>query len=288
MSPVSPYLPAFRRLLTEQKGVQLLNVYKGVPIAYEASLIQVRDASIQVKTSPYQMVCLYHERKTYIQSPALPYILKAAVLNMELPLLRAELGEFQGAAAGVGERRHVRVKPEGVVMGAVYTPGIGMPFQAELADISALGLALYVPYSNFYPTVYRKGVRLTVTLRLPGEYEMVEPQKGEEAAETHDPLYRFSREALRLSRTPGSGYLGGKTTGALVRRLIPFPEMDIHGEIVNLSEEAEFRRYRLGIRILAGDPSQSVIQCFISQRQAEIVREIQTVYAMITNKTSDA
>lgn len=281
MSPASLYLPAFRRLLDEQKSLRLLNVYKGVPIAYEASLIQVRDASIQVKTSPYQMVCLYHERKTYIQSPSLPYILKAGVIDMELPMLQAELGEFQGAPAGVGERRHVRVRPETVVMGAVHTPGMGAPFRAELADISRDGLAIYVPRSNFYPTVYRKGVRLTVTLRLPGEYEMVEAQREEEASESRDPLYRFSREALRLSHAPGLGRPAGKTTGALVRQRIPFPEMDIHGEIVNLSEEADFGRYRLGIRILPGDPSRSVIQCFISQRQAEIVREIQTIYTMI-------
>jgi len=282
MTPASPYLPVFHRLLHEQKSLRLLNVYKGVPIAYEASLIQVRDASIQVKTNPYQMVCLYHERETFLQSPHLPYILKARVVSLQPPLMQAELGEFQGAPAGVGDRHHVRVKPQTTVLGAVRTPGMGALFQAELADISCDGLAIYVPRAHFYPTVYRKGVRLTITLRLPGEYEMVEAQKEEESGESSDPLYRFSREALRLSHAPGLGKPAVKTTGALLRQRIPFPEMDIHGEIANLSEEAGFRRYRLGIRILPGDPSRSVIQCFVSQRQAEIVREIQTIYALIT------
>jgi hypothetical protein len=272
----------FQNILQAQEHIRLLNVYKGVPIAYEASLVSVAEDTIQIKTNPYQIVCLYREHETFIQSPLLPTMISAQVSTMTPAEMQAELGAFEDVPSGVGDRRQVRVQPEVAVKGDIFTPGMGEAYQAELGDISSEGLAIYVPRRNFYPTVYRRGVKITITVRLPGDYDLPPEHEKDQPDDTRNPLYRFSREALRVSHAPGVLKRTGSLDGAQTRRRAPFPDMDIRGNIVNIQEEPDAGRFRVGVRILAGDGSRALIQRFISQRQAEIVRELQAIYALIS------
>jgi hypothetical protein len=269
-------LQTFRQMLDTQAGLRLLNVYKGVPIAHEASLIDVGPASILVKSSSYQIVCLYHERSTYLQSSNLPSILSARVYQLYSAELQAELTDFEEVPSGVGDRKQVRVKPEEMLKGGIFTSGMGEPLQAELADISREGLAIYIPRMSFYATEYRKGVKIKVKLRFPGEYE-VQRRDYMDDSQGRDPLDRFSRDTLRSSSAGGSK----RTTGTLSTHRVPYPPIEIQGQIANLREEPTNSRVRVGVQILPGDSSLPIIQAFISQRQAEIIREMQQVYNMI-------
>ncbi|MCI0521718.1 MAG: hypothetical protein L0Z70_15845 [Chloroflexi bacterium] len=260
-----------------QEKIRLLNIYKGVPIAYEATLEQAGDASLVFKTNPHQIVCLYREKSTYFQCAALPGVVRAQVRALEPANLLAELFDFTPVPEGVGDRRQVRVQTEEPLKSGVFTPGMGEAFEAELADLSADGVAVYIPRRNFYPTVYRRGVKIKITLRLPGEFEVGDTPYAESPG-TKDPLYRFSRDALRIAYAPGVLKTTGKLEG---RRRIPFPELEIHGNIVNMHEETAMSRVRVGVRIIPGDPARPYVQTFISQRQAEIVREIQALYRVI-------
>jgi hypothetical protein len=270
----------FIQMMQQGARIRLLNVYKGVPIAYEASFVQLGNSTIRLRTSLYQVACLYRDKETFIQATWLPDILRARVLALDAIALEVELGDFSPVPEGIGERQQVRVHTEEPLLGAVFTPGMGEAYRAELADLSAEGLAVYIPRRNFYPTVYRPGVKITITLQLPGEYDIEEKKASGPLTGALDPMQRFSRESLRSAHTPGTGH----PDESRLRKRVPFPEINIHGQIANLREEAVLGRVRAGVHISPGDPSRSVIQRFISLRQAEIVRELQTLYNLISKE----
>lgn len=274
------------KLAERKEDIRILNVFKGVPVADRASLLRVDPDSIEVRTTQFQLVCLYRERKTYIQHPSLPYIVSAWVIDMDIATLRAVLAQFQGVTRPIGERKQVRVQTEDPIQGQVYTPGMGAAFQAELADISNDGLAIYIPHRSFHTTVYYPGVKIRITLKLPGDHI---PDRGSQTGtltDTQSPMQRFSRDTLRRTTT-GSGASSLGPTGSLGRS-VSFPEVQVRAEIANIVEEPNKARVRVGLRILPGDPSRSIIQKFISQRQAEIIRELQMVYQLLREESSDS
>lgn len=274
------YIEIFQLIAQTGKGVRLMNVYKGVPIAYEASLVDVKGEEIIIQTDPKQIVCLYRERLTYIQSKQLPENLRSRVTSLDLHTLQATLGEFTPNPGFIGDRNHVRVQPKDPIRGQITTKELIEPVQAELADISADGLAVYIPHYNYQPRLYRIGGGISILLRLPGSHEVIERKSGVEPHPPNDPIARFDRESLRLYLPSLTRPTSSPLTD-MMRRQMPYPEMDIQGIIVNSRPEAAFGRYRVGARILADDQSRSIISQFIAQRQSEIIRELHDISTLI-------
>ena len=54
--------------------------------------------------------------------------------------------------------------------------------------------------------------------------------------------------------------------------------VNLSGEIMNFHEEAQQRRWRIGVRIDPHDPHKGEISHYITHRQAEIMREIRNAY----------
>jgi len=279
MTTQAEILSALREIARIKPKIRLLSVYKGVPLAYEATILAVGVKSIQVETNLYQFVSLYRDRNTFLQTPRLPMVLATKASHLDVHQLLVELSQFEPAPSGIGERKQVRVCPEEVLKSRIYTPGMGASFQAELADLSLDGLAIYIPQPNFYPTVYRKGVKVRVTLRLPGKFEVGRRPVTGSLTSSSDPMERFSREALRTSHAPGTRPLHLDAHPS--KRLQAYPEITIQGSIANVVEDSTHARFRLGIQILPGDPARAMVKRFISQRQAEIIRELQMMYNLI-------
>jgi hypothetical protein len=66
-------LNTFQRISNDDNKIKLINVYKGIPISYPAKEIKVDSNRVHVTTDPYQVVGLYRERETYIQSNEFPF-----------------------------------------------------------------------------------------------------------------------------------------------------------------------------------------------------------------------
>lgn len=270
----------FQQAAQASQAVYLLNVYKGVPISYEATLVEVSSTRVKVKTQKYQIVCLYRERETYIQSRLWPHTLHAQVVEVDLPNTEAVLTGFDYVKSRIGDRMRVRVQPQAPMEGDVQAKDLAQTFRCELADLSQDGVAIYIPSRFFSPEVYLKGVNITLTVRFPGIYTITE----------YDPQYkpsrrlgisdRFSREDLRLWAAPDRP----QAEEDYSERKIHLPELKIKGMIVNLREEMAYRRYRVGIRIHPDDLSRAVISQFIFQRQTEIIKELKAVYEMLGGK----
>lgn len=270
-----------RNLAAAEKQIRLMNVYQGIPISYQASIQGVGSGSVKVQTEKYQLVCLYRERETCLQHPELPAVVKARVLDMDIPYLRATLGEFQYLHEGVGDRRQVRVWPKEMITGGLQTVDRSDTNTGELADISADGLGIYIPENEFSPRIYRQGRKISISYRLTGTYQLPPPKKYE-TSYSSDPTVRFDRTQLRLSsiHTP-TWQSGGRDQGSSAR-IVHSPELEVTGIIANLAYEANNKRYRLGIKLLADENYRIVVTQFIAQRQSEIIQEINALYKIIT------
>lgn len=276
-------LELLRRVAAAEAEIRLLNVYQGIPIAFPAAIVFVGQNSITVKTERYQLVCLYHERQTYIQYPGFPAVIRARVERLEPQVLQAVLSEFEYTREGIGERRQIRVWPKEGVTGELYLPDRAEAIKGELADLSLDGMGIYLTDGEYYAHLFRQGRKVAISFRLPGVYQMKQPKRydgGTGAGEVN----RYDRTQLRLSsiHTPS---FGSNREELMAIKTVHSPEIEVYGIVSNHYTEANTRRFRIGLRLQPNEQYRSLVSQFISQRQSEIIQEINALYRLLTRET---
>ena len=273
------YMNVFWNLASGRETISLLNVYKGIPISYPATIINVGETAIELITEKHQLVCLYHERETHIQSPEIAEIIFAKVIGLDVPNLTAVLGQFEVVNKTIGERREVRVWPKFSIEGEVQTEELADTYQAEMADISRSGLGIYIRERDYFPRVYCNGRKLVVSFKLPGVYQIYEPKSYDYSSSSQAVnAPRYDRSSMRFStiHQPKSN-----PENTQIRRLAS-PEITVQGVIANIMALENQHRYRVGIRLYPNEFAQLIITQFVSQRQSEIIQEINSVYQLIS------
>ncbi|MFZ5809100.1 MAG: hypothetical protein ACOY16_07450 [Chloroflexota bacterium] len=275
-------LELLKRVAAAESEIRLLNVYQGVPIAFPAAIVYVGQSSITVRTEKYQLVCLYQERLTHIQYPGFPGVIRARVNRIEPSSLQAELHEFEYVKEGVGERRSVRVWPKEGVTGELHLTDRVETLKGELADISLDGMGIYLSETEYASKLLRQGRKIAVVFRLPGVYQIQSPKRYESGYGSEP--NRYDRSQLRLStiHTPVGGS-EREDAGAI--KVVHSPELEIQGIVSNIYTEANTRRCRVGIRLLPDENYRTMVSQFISQRQSEIIQEINAIYRLLTRET---
>ena len=268
-----------REIAARSNQIRLLNVYQGVPISYPAAITAVTENTLRVQTGRYQLACLYLERETFIQSSHLPEILKAKVLELDLPAQEASLGSFELEQEQVGDRMVVRVQPKNPIESKIKTADPQALVRGELADISGDGMGIFIDRRAFLARRYRPGDLIEILLTLP-----VSPAYGGQSAldqSPHkDPISRFDRDNLRLYHVPGQGRQSAGPSSPSPRPAGPV-DLVVRGQVVNVREEAAHNRFRLGVRFRPEEPPPPAISQFIALRQAEILRELRELSDML-------
>ena len=158
---------SFTQLARTQQPVKLINVFKGVPLVFDANVIGVTGETVQIKTDPQQIVGLSQEKQTYVQSDRLPGIVRARVVLVDLVNDHATLADFELAAPGVGERQGIRVVPAQPVDILVEENGREVALKSELLDISQGGLSFVLASEPADSHLFNEGSGLILHLELP-------------------------------------------------------------------------------------------------------------------------
>lgn len=95
---------------------------------------------------------------------------------------------------------------------------------------------------------------------------------------------RYDRTQLRLSTIHTPSY-GSDREDSTAIKTIHSPEIEVYGIISNHYTEANTRRYRIGIRLQPNEQYRSIVTQFISQRQSEIIQELNALYRLLTRET---
>ncbi|MGB9669150.1 MAG: hypothetical protein ACPL3P_06500 [Anaerolineales bacterium] len=267
-----------RRVALAESEIRLMNVYQGIPIAFAAAIVYMGQNSIVVKTEKYQIVCLYQERKTYIQYPGFPSIIKAKVVQVDANNLQAELNDFEFVYDGIGERRQVRVWPKEVVTGQLRVTERYETIKGELADVSLEGMGVYIPAVDYISQLFRQGRKVAILFRLPGVFQLPNPKRYDVSLD--DEGDRYDRSRLRLSTIHTPAYPGDRTEAG-GSRTVRSPEVEVNGVVANFYTEANTNRFRVGIKLQTSETYRLLISQFISQRQSEIIQEINAIYRLL-------
>ncbi len=266
-----------KRVASAESEIRLMNIYQGVPIAFPAAIVYTGPNSIIVKTEKYQIVCLYQERYTYIQYPGFPSVIKARVNRVDATNLQAELNEFEYVNERIGERRQVRVWPKEVVTSQLRLPERMDTIVGELADISVEGMGIYLSPNEYTAQLFRQGRKVAIIFRLPGIFQIAAPKHYETSYDEEGD--RYDRSQLRLSsiHTP----IKGERNEVNGTRTVRSPEIEVTGSVANIYTESNTNRYRIGVKLQPNEYYRIIVTQFISQRQSEIIQEINTIYRLL-------
>jgi len=243
----SDVLQLFRKIAREQSGIQLLNIYKGLPITHETNIVSVGVAEIQVPGNRSHVACLYYQGESYLRSKDLPFIVHTKVKSLNLEHNYAVLSDFEAVRDNIGMRTQIRVETGSSLIATVQFKNSAFEFKTPMADISANGASVYFEDYIFPFRICQPETELTM----------------------HIPIPDFVSKKI-MARAP-------RTTAPL--RLLPSnQDGDIHitasGRVVAVRPEPQNKRYRLSVQLYFKDISRMVILQYISHRQAEIIKDL--------------
>jgi hypothetical protein len=273
-------LAKIRQTLNRGGEIRLLNVYKGIPISYPGTILEIGPATMLVKMEKIQLACLYREKETFLQSHHFTETIKAKASELDLVRVAATLFAFEYVLERLGDRMQVRVEPNESVRGQIEIGDERIVIFGELADISQGGLAINYNLEQDIPRLFKDGTKVIVTIHLPGSFNLNERTPGIPPANIIDPISRFDRANIRISNFPTN--IQENLSSQVEERKVHTPRLQIRGAIAYTNRQSENDSCRMGIRILPDDPARKVISQFITQRQNEIIREIKAISNLLS------
>lgn len=243
------------QIARNRSEIKLLNIYKGLPISYNVRISSVGDSTIQVHSNKYQLACLYHQRETYLQGEELPFILRSQVDSLHLGKEDAVLVNLEVAQNNIGNRMQIRVEPDEPIFAAIQFAGSSSEFITAIADISGEGAGVYIEHYMFPIRLCQPGNEISLTLSLPDTISQKITKLSTKPLIENRNLKSFSRPDLPRGQD-------GKVV------------ITTRGKIITVHPEFHLKRYRVGMRLFFKDLSRTVILQYISQRQAEIIRDL--------------
>ena len=160
-------LNLIERLAYTHQPLRLVNEYKGLPVIYDALVVEARSSEVVLKVHRYQAICMQAEKQTFLETHAASAQLKGIVGWVNFRNETAGLTNILYAADTIGDRKHVRVEPGDPV--TVTLASRHRNFQGRLADLSVAGVGVYTISAMIYNPVYlKRGATVQLRMELPG------------------------------------------------------------------------------------------------------------------------
>ena len=264
----------FQKIQHSQSELKLLNIYKGLPISCDTSILSVGDIDIKVHANRSQLACLYYQHETFLQGENLPDTLLAQVISINLSREDAVLTNSEVIKKEIGKRSEIRVEPGEPMIVMLQMKETGTKLNVFLADISTSGIGVYLDRALFHPRFYKSGDDLSVTVFFPASF--VPSSRSHSASPPPDPLKIASARIISANyRSPVA------CPKSYPRRHFSSPKgvessttITARGTLINIHPELHYSRYRLGIKLNFDEASTALVLQYIAQRQPEIIRDL--------------
>jgi hypothetical protein len=263
LASTTDIMAALRQLASRQTEIRLLNIFKGLPISYGASISSISDSDIHVTSNRYQISCLYHHRETYIQADDLQFTIRSQVMSLNLAREDAVLANFEIAQNSIGNRMNIRVEPgDEPLMGVIQIKGYPNKVTATISDISILGASVLIEDFLFPVRLFQPGNDISLLISFP-EAAMQKSKKVYTSQLTN------TRSLVRNSLPPAQG---GKI------------DITAWGKLLFVRHEPNLNRYRVSIKFYIKDAERMAVSQYISQRQTEIIRDLRILSDELYNR----
>jgi hypothetical protein len=267
----------FSQFAAERLPIRLLNEFKGLPVTNDTFISAVDGNSIILPVNKHQMVCLYLDRFTYLQSKYLPAQIKANVSFIDPTRGEARLAGFEFNPRELRNRQQVRVTPVETLTGMLQPKSARNGFPADLVNISCSGIAINLPRARFHSTYFYIGADLLLQFSLPG-FRAPGARVVTSSLSDDSLARRFNRSQLRNTST-GSFHSAPPSRPKAAE--LQTPAISMRGVIRWVKHELNFSYVRMGLKTYPDESTQALLTNFVSTRQAEILREMKALDDML-------
>jgi len=119
--------------------IRLFNSYKGLSISNTASIEEVMENQIKIKTTYLQQRAIHIDKKTTIESELLPKAVECDMLSINFETQIVELNNFHYIPTLPSNQKFVRVMPESNSIVEVYCDAQKLTMDLHIIDISLEG-----------------------------------------------------------------------------------------------------------------------------------------------------
>ncbi|MEI7846840.1 MAG: hypothetical protein WCK35_13650 [Chloroflexota bacterium] len=248
-------LDLFKPGAENKTKIRLFNIFKGLPITTEASISLIGNSEITVACNRYQLSCLYHQRETFIQSPELPYIIRAQVMTINLSKEEATLSGFEITQNDIGNRMNIRVIPSDQLVGIFQIKSHPTKVIAPIADISIQGMSVFINNLLFPIKLFRTGDDVNFSITFPNDISL----KLKKELSKPSPITRNSRRILRI-----------------IKPQLPIGniEIDVRGKVLAMRSENKGFRHRVSLQLFLNENERMILSKYIALRQSEIIQDL--------------
>jgi hypothetical protein len=147
MTPSEQLFKDLNEIARVGEGVEIMNVYRCLPIVNKASFVNIGADTVTLKTTPPQLTCLERDGYTVLLSDILQVAISANVVAMDKNAGTVTLGNVAITNKKVGDRLTVRVEPRELI--PVIVTAEGQTASGAVIDISLNGAGILIPGTVF-------------------------------------------------------------------------------------------------------------------------------------------
>jgi hypothetical protein len=130
-----------------QKGLRLINYYKGLPLSYPATIHSIDRSTVDLDVQAEQAFTIERNRSAFIRSPLLKHDVFAQAQYVNIKKKAATFVKFSYVEIMAERRNFIRMEPESNPDAVIESP-LGI-INGNLYDISLSGLNISV--DQYYP-----------------------------------------------------------------------------------------------------------------------------------------
>lgn len=162
MTPSEQLFKDLHEIAEVGEGVELLNVYRCLPVVNKASFVNIAADTITLKTTRPQLICLERDGHGVILSDILQVAVSANVAALDKEAGTVTLGSLAITNKKVGDRLTVRVEPQEMI--PVEIKAEGQIASGAVIDISLNGVGILIPGTVFQ---LKKKIDVKLAFELP-------------------------------------------------------------------------------------------------------------------------
>jgi CheY-like chemotaxis protein len=134
----------FSVLKRNNATVKMYNYYKGLSIVHEATVVDIGEKNITLKSPITQQRAALYEQKTIISSEALPYpVLCKHIVANDFTNQQIVFEEFTFLHTSPLQRKYVRLEPDENYKISLFIDGEKVASRLNICDISMEGICIY-------------------------------------------------------------------------------------------------------------------------------------------------
>ncbi|GAB4579085.1 MAG: hypothetical protein Fur0022_18230 [Anaerolineales bacterium] len=153
---------SWQRLATGKEEIDLLSMYKGMPVIYKAQVDFVFENAVHIRPQSFKAVCLTLYKDVIALSEFFEEPIKADIQHVDLNAGRVILGNFNYVSGHLGDRMSLRVEPREPI--EIQLDSGGKVFSGMIVDLSISGVGVFVTGEGANKLRARSIVRFSLPL----------------------------------------------------------------------------------------------------------------------------